>query len=455
MIPLLIGYGLAVAAVSTLVARRLGGLDDYLTGGRGLGVVQGVGLLGGIFLAGTAVGVVGQGYELGWPGAGLDVALALGFAVLMFTLLPRLKASRHASIGALIRDHYGWATGTLAALVTGGSWLVLLAAFMVSAGRALSGLAGWSPALSIALTAVFLLVYAMPGGMRAVVATNLAQLVVLAVLLVVVAVVAFGREPSIEADLGAGVPLGYLAALVLLSAPTTVVAPDVVLGVASVNNLRSARRTLTLVVALLVAGGLFLSVLGGRAAGLVSVSHPENALPALMRLALPPPLGLFGLLMLFGATLAGAVSELLVCTFILNEEARARRLTWPGRGPLTAVRLQMGVVTAIATLLALANPEVVDTVVTAFRIFVPAIVPQSVVALLNVPIRPPLAIASMIMGPAASLGVATIAPETELTVLDPVLWGTLVASALLVAGRLGAPRRTPTTDAPGFSWIRG
>lgn len=435
LIALLIGYGLAVATVSAFVGRRLEGLDDFLTGGRRLSVVQGVGLLGGIFLAGTAVGVVGQGYEFGWPGAGLDLALALGFAVLLFTLLPRLKTAGHASIGGLIRGHYGLRAGTLGAVVTGGSWLVLLGAFIVSAGRALSGMSGWSQTTSILITAVLLLAYAMPGGMKAVAATNLAQLVVLGGLLLVVAVVAFGRDPIIEVDFEASAPAGYLIALVFLSAPTTVVAPDVILGVASVEDLRAARRTLLMVIILLTVGGLFLAVLGGRAAGLVSVAHPEGALPALMRLALPATLGLFGLLMLFGASLAGAVSELMVCTFLLNEELAIRRWTSTRGTDLTVVRLQMGVVTGVATVLAVINPEVVDMVLTAFRIFVPAIVPQTVLALVGFGVRPQFVLASMLVGPMVSLGVGTFAPQLELTILDPVLWGTLVSLLLLAAGR--------------------
>ena len=99
--------------------RGLRGPADFLTGRRGLGVEQGIGLFGGIFLAATAVGIVGEGYRRGMAGAALDVALGLGFAILGLTLLradasepscqPRRAAAR-ASYGPVAgsdRDRAG------------------------------------------------------------------------------------------------------------------------------------------------------------------------------------------------------------------------------------------------------------------------------------------------------------------------------------------------------------
>lgn len=437
MAALLAAYTLAVGAASLYVARGLRGPDDFLTGRRALGVAQGMGLLGGIFLGATAVGIVGQGYRLGWSGAALDLALALGFVVLRFTLLARLQASGEASLVGLLRRHYGSVAGTGGVVVVGGAWLVLLASFLAAAATILGELSGWSSEFCVVVAVVVLLLYAMPGGMRAVTATNLLMLVALAILLATVGALALDHGATRTPDSTSSVPWSYLAGIVLLSAPTTVVAPDVMLGMSSLRDLSAARRTLALVATLLIGGGLFLALLGQYASQLLFVADPEQALPRLIDLLLPAGLAELGLMVLFGAALAGAVSEVMVCTFMLDEEISARRR--PGRyrpRGLTPVRLQLVAVAVLAGGLALANPHVVELVLTAFRVFVPGVVPQTILALLGRRTQSWPVVASMVAGPAVCLALATALPATRETVADPVVWGTLVAVIILALGRV-------------------
>jgi hypothetical protein len=70
------------------------------------------------------------------------------------------------------------------------------------------------------------------------------------------------------------------------------------------------------------------------------------------------------------------------------------------------------------------NPLVVDMVLIGFRVFVPAIVPQTVAAVAGYRPAPAFVVASMVAGPAVALGVGVVAPSTTLTAMDPVLWGT-------------------------------
>ncbi len=440
-------YVLAIGTVSFGVSRRLRGTDDFLIGGRDLGLAQGVGLLGGIFLAGTAVGVVGEGYVLGWTGAALDLALGLGFAILLITVLGRLRADGYASVSALIRHHYGPGAGALAALLAGGAWVVLLAAFIAAAGRALAGLTEWSETASIIVTVGVLFLYAMPGGMRAVAATNLGQLVVLVGFLIAVGVVAAGRSQALP-PLHVSPAFGYLLGVTLLSAPTTVVAPDVILGVASLRDDATARRTLGIVVASLIGGGLLLALLGERAASLLHVAEPDRVLPALFRLTLPSPVDDLGLVVLFGASLAGAVSELMVCTYVFSEELEARRRGLrPWGRDLRTARALMAAAGVLGGVLALFNPHVVDMVLMAFRIYVPAVVPQAIAGLLGA--RPSRwVLASMLAGPAVSLSLLAIAPATAAGPLEPVLWGSLAAVALLLVGARRAMTETYERKAP-------
>ena len=107
----------------------------------------------------------------------------------------------------------------------------MLAGFVAAAGVALGQLTGWAQGPCIAITLVILLLYAMPGGMRAVTATNFAHLAALAVLIGALCVLAVGHSSASPAPARHdSFSWGYLIGLLLVSAPTTVVAPDVMMG---------------------------------------------------------------------------------------------------------------------------------------------------------------------------------------------------------------------------------
>jgi len=80
----------------------------------------------------------------------------------------------------------------------------------------------------------------------------------------------------------------------------------------------------------------------------------------------------------------------------------------------------------------------------AFRLFVPAVVPQAIAALLGYRPHAGFVVASMVTGPVVAAAAAFLAPDSTLTALDPVLWGSLVAVGLLAAG---ARTRTPAKEA--------
>jgi Na+/proline symporter len=273
--------------------------------------------------------------------------------------------------------------------------------------------------------------------MRAVTATNFAHLAALSVLIGALWVLAAGHAVSPTPAPHDSFSWGYVIGLLLVSAPTTVVAPDVMMGMSALRTRRTARRTLALVVVLLACGGVALALLGLRADQLVSSGSSDNVLPDLVDVLLPHGASELGLLALFGAALTGAVAEVIVCTFILNEEITSLRAA-RGVRPLglAGIRLQMLGVAALAGAVALADSNVVGLVVTAFRVFVPGVVPQAVLALLGRSVRPRAVAASMVAGPLVCLVLASAWPGLRDTAADPVLWGTLVAIAILAVGRL-------------------
>ena len=124
----------------------------------------------------------------------------------------------------------GRCAGAIGALVVATAWIVMLSAFVAAAGIALGQLTGWSHGVCVAVAVVILLLYAMPGGMRAVTATNLAHLATLAVLIAALVALAAGHAATVVPASHGAISWGYLVGIVLLSAPTTIVAPDVMMG---------------------------------------------------------------------------------------------------------------------------------------------------------------------------------------------------------------------------------
>ena len=114
--------------------------------------------------------------------------------------------------------------------------------------------------------------------------------------------------------------VGVAYALLLIIAPTTVVAPDVYLNVWSMVDARTARRAIWALVALIAMCGVMLAFIG--AAARLSFPHaaPEQALPLMANGLLPPVVAGVVVVALMGATVSGAVPETVVCASMLTRD---------------------------------------------------------------------------------------------------------------------------------------
>ncbi len=153
----------------------------------------------------------GIGHALGLLGFGLQLFLT-GWWV-----APRMKRFRHMlTLGEVIEKHYG----TVPQILTGVLWLSfcigILTAQMSAMGNLITSLLGYDRALSILLSAGIVIIYCFMGGIRAVVATDVVQLVLLllAIILVVICGVHYvgGWESLISAVPATHfVPTSYLS----------------------------------------------------------------------------------------------------------------------------------------------------------------------------------------------------------------------------------------------------
>jgi Na+/proline symporter len=106
------------------------------------------------------------------------------------------------------------------------------------------------------------------------------------------------------------------------------------------------------------------------------------------------------------------------------------------RAVLLASRMSVVLVGLTALILAVWVQGVVDLALHAYRIFVPAIVPQVLAALFLPWVRPRAVMASMIIGPAVTVIQGALFADTLRTFADPVGPGILAAVLALVLGSL-------------------
>ena len=140
---------------------------------------QGIGLFGGIFLAATAVGVVGQGYRAAWPARRSTSPSGLASRSSVSRCCDRMRASLTPASPRCCERSTGRCAGSdRDALVVAAAWIDDARRLRRRGGRRARAADGLGAGVCIAVTVATLLMYSMPGGMRAVTATNFAHLAI-------------------------------------------------------------------------------------------------------------------------------------------------------------------------------------------------------------------------------------------------------------------------------------
>ncbi len=441
----------ALLAAGPFLRRLVRSSEDFMVGGRRVGLWFGLGTLTMIFVGGGAVGAAGQGYAYGPSGAWYFWALSLGFAVLGLTLVVAVRRLEQVTIADILGTRFGKPAQRTVSVVTLGAWLFFLASLIVAAARVIEALLGLPLPAAILLVGAAAVSLAGLGGLLGSAMINAGQAVLLiagVAVVFMVTLVRAGGSAGVASAFPAGhagfLPAdhaGYVVAILLVVAPTTLVAPDVYLNVWSLRDDRTARRTVLLAAAVIAAAGLMLALTGAGARALAPGIQPEQALPAMADRLLVPGLSGLVLATLMGAAMSGAVPEVIVCSSILTHDLYHGWLR-PNADPgalLRFSRVAAIAVGAAACGLGLLLPGVVALALFAYRVFIPAAMPQVLAALYWRGARPRAVAASTIAGPLAALGQSLLAPATLLTPLDPVVLGTAVSVGVLVGGSLLAP----------------
>ncbi len=370
------GYLLLMIWVGAAAARRSWTPEGFYLAGRALGpVVLTATLVATILGASSTLGMAGLGYSEGLTGAWWLLSGSLGLLVLSVFFAEKVRGAACYTLPELLGERYDPRVRSAASALVLVSWLGIIAAQIVAAGKLLGVLFGpWQEIFMVASAVVFV-GYTALGGQRSIVKTDTVQILILLLGLLVVGwralhlagpeILAGQSFPTSDGRGGVDV-----AILVLLVGSTYIAGPDIYSRLFSAKDPKTARRSALAAALLLVPLAFIITGIGITARTLFPEIGPEEALPVLMAETLSPLAMGIAAAALLSALISSADTTLLTATsiFSLDLFGRAR----PESSDSTMMIVSRGgtvLIGAVALLSALRLPEIIATLLSAYTVF--------------------------------------------------------------------------------------
>lgn len=368
----------------------------FVAGRRGTSLAIAGSLVATVVGGSATIGVAGLAYERGITASWWTLVGSMGLALLGVVLVGRIRA--HAGIytlpglaGRLFGSRARVATALLVVL----AWMGVVSGQIVAASRVLSVIGVGSPATWMVFFTVVLVLYAVAGGQRAIIRTDVLQavLIVVGVALAVAYVrIALGSPagfadslPRGSLDFPVSDAFGWhdLGSMLVLVGAAYLVGPDIYTRVLSAQDTRTARRATLSAAALVIPVAFMVTTLGVTARYLAPGIPPEQALPWLVTHALPPYVAALLLAGMVAALMSSADSTLLGQAVILADDVISRVLPLDEKHVVMMARICTALLGLLALLLALSLRGVIDSLMFAYSIFTSGVVGPILLGLLR------------------------------------------------------------------------
>lgn len=366
---ILAGYALLLLSIGAYFARRQGDSEGFFLAGRSLSTVRVFGTTFSTFLGtGLLFTLAAFGYRFGISAFVLPGAAVFGF-ILLSLAAPRIKrlsdGADAITLPAAMEQYWSDRTMTLGALVTAGLFTGTLAANLLIVGKLLDVFLGVPSTVAVGGFSVLVIVYTVTGGFRGVVWTDLVQmvLIVLAIVLVLPPLVigapesiSLGTLPASHLDPFA-LPVPVLGAYLLIGVFAFFGSQDLFQRIFAARDARTARRGLLAFTGALAVMGTVSIGLGIAARALLPTVAPDRALLVLADTVSPS--GLAGIVLLGFLALANsdADSQLLTVASNVTQDVLPQLGLEPApRQQISVDRLSVVGIGAVATLVAVSVP---------------------------------------------------------------------------------------------------
>ena len=182
-------YFLALLWVGLAVARsqkKHGESESFMAADRDMNLFQTTATTAATDIGGGfSIAMGGLGFTLGISGSWLIAISGLSIILASFLMVPKVKRwadqVRGLTTGDLFEARFDRRTGTLAAVVIGLAWFTFVGGQVIAGGKLLQVTLGMDLVLAIALAGFIILAYTAMGGLKAVIYTDVLQMVVLMV----------------------------------------------------------------------------------------------------------------------------------------------------------------------------------------------------------------------------------------------------------------------------------
>jgi Na+/proline symporter len=347
-----LGYVVLQLALGAWVSRRIRTESDYLLAGRRLGFgMATLSLFATWFGAEACLGAAGAAYAEGLSGTRGDPFGYTGCLLLMGALFAvALRRSGAVTLGDVFRERFSPAVERLVVLMTVPASILWGAAQIRAMGQVLSSLSEFPLEATVPFAAAVVVIYTVSGGLKADVVTDFVQgLALLAGLGVLAAAVVSGlggaaatweHVDRARLAIGAAGERGVATRLEPWLVPLlgSVTAQEMASRVLACRTPGIARASSFTAGGLYLIAGLVPVTLGLVGAGLLpGLSDPEQVLPRLAQVHLPP----WGVVLLVGALFSAILStvdsNLLSASALVSHNVVLR--VWPSADERHRVRV--------------------------------------------------------------------------------------------------------------------
>lgn len=385
-------YLLAMLAIGIFAARRTRSSEDFIVAGRSLPLWLCTGTVMATWLGGgSMLGVSGQAYKGGTLAVIADpFGAALGLILVGLLIIRIMRRLKLLTVIDFMENRFGRLAAIISALAMVSSSIGWAGALMVAFGFVLNALTGLDLEIGIGIGLVIVLAYTAAGGMWAVALTDVAQLVIIIVGLVVLLVV-------VVTDMGgwtvawSGVPATRTRLLPFENDATTwlnYLRAWFIIGIANLPSQSLLQRGLSARSESVAQNAFYFGGFGFLAIGLIPVmlgilaattmpglEDQETIIPKLAMEHLHPVLMAVFVGALLAAIMSSSDSALLSASSVISNnilplisqgEASRRKLAW--------ARISIPVAGIIAALIALKVQAVYDLILAANEILLAAVV---------------------------------------------------------------------------------
>jgi len=436
-------YFIAMIAIGLWSRRRAGGADNFFVAGRGGSSFFITGSLLATIIGGSAtVGMAGLGFSQGLTGMWWLLVGTVGLVALGIFLAKKVREFGLYTLPELVEKQYDRRIGLAASILIVVSWVGVIAAQIVAAGKILSVLGMGDPTMWMIIFSVVFIAYTVLGGQYSVIRTDIIQVGIIflgifgGLALVLTRVGGWG---GLEEALPAGqfaFPVGEsfggyeLVSLLLLVGLTYVVGPDMYSRLFCAKDGKTARTSVFWAAALIIPFALGITLIGMGASALFPGISPEQAFPTVITEVLPPFLGYIVLAALLGAVMSSADTCLLTASTILSVDIVGRFKPSLSQDKLLSLSRWGIVLLGICSLLvALALKGVISALLFAYTVYTCGLILPVLAGFYKDKLRvtPTGALAAIIGGG----GIALVSKLFEIKYLD--LGGLLASGVLLFA----------------------